>query len=119
MMVSATELRNRLMSGAMSVDARKKPKRAATIAGPTFIDLDRIITTRTIASNSAADREITTADHFLFRFLAGPGTAAAPPASPVPMVPPVTDNQRPYDTRPIVPFPWASPGTPRATPGRR
>jgi hypothetical protein len=49
------------------VDARKKPKRAATTAGHTFMDLDRIMTNRTTPSSSAADREITTADHFLFR----------------------------------------------------
>jgi len=66
-MVSATELRNRLMSGAMFVEARKKPNSAAMIAGPSFMVLERIITTRTIANSSAADREITTADHFLFR----------------------------------------------------
>jgi hypothetical protein len=66
-MVSATEFRKRLTSGAMFVDARKKPKRAATMAGPTFMDLDLIITNSTIASNSTADAEITTVDHFLFR----------------------------------------------------
>jgi len=65
--VSASDVRNRLTDGAMFVEARKNPKRAATIAGPTFTDLLLIITTRTIASNSTADREITTADHFLFR----------------------------------------------------
>jgi hypothetical protein len=51
----------------MFVEARKNPKRAATIAGPTLTDLLLIITTRTIANSSTADREITTTDHFLFR----------------------------------------------------
>jgi len=51
----------------MFVEARKNPNRAAIMAGPTLMDLLRIITTRTIASNSTADREITTADHFLNR----------------------------------------------------
>jgi hypothetical protein len=65
-MVSATEFRKLLTSGAMFVEARKNPKRAATIAGPALMELLLIITTRTMASNSTADREITTADHFLF-----------------------------------------------------
>ena len=37
LMVSAIEFRNRLIDGAMPVDARKKPKSTATIAGPALI----------------------------------------------------------------------------------
>lgn len=65
LMVSAMELRNRFMDGAMPVEARKKPKRMATIAGPALIEPPRINTTRMIANSSTTDSEMATTDHTL------------------------------------------------------
>lgn len=63
LMVSARELRKRLIDGAMPVEARKKPNRIATIAGPALIDPPRISTTRMIANSSTTDSEMATTDH--------------------------------------------------------
>jgi hypothetical protein len=78
--VSATELRNRWIDGATPVDARKKPKSAATIAGPAFIEPPRIITTRMIAKSSTTDSEMATTDHTLASSLLAPPTAVVPRA---------------------------------------
>ena len=85
LMVSATELRNRLMSGAMSRGGEEEAEeRGDDRPGPPLSSSARIITTRTIASNSTADREITTADHFLFRFLPVRGPRRAPRLARIP-----------------------------------
>ena len=60
LMLSATELRKLLIAGAIPVDARKKPKSTATMAGPALIDPPRMSTTRTIANNSTTDSEMAT-----------------------------------------------------------
>lgn len=62
-MVSAIEFRKRLIDGAMPVDARKKPKSTATIAGPALIEPPLINTTRMIANSSTTDSEMATTDH--------------------------------------------------------
>jgi hypothetical protein len=83
LIVSAIEFRNRLMDGAMPVEARKKPKRMATMAGPALIDPPRINTTRMIANSSTTDSEMATTDHTLGRSAPGPGTRPrAPPPGP-------------------------------------
>src|SRR5690606_14018792 len=67
LIVSAIELRNRLMDGAMPVEARKKPKSTATIAGPALMEPPLISTTRMIANSSTTDSEMATTDHTLDR----------------------------------------------------
>lgn len=81
LMVSATELRNRWMSSAMPVEARKKPKSTATTAGPPLIDPPRINTTRTIPNRSTTDSEMATTDHTL-RSVRSPGPEVQPRAPP-------------------------------------
>ncbi len=48
------------MSSAMPVEARKKPKRMATTAGPALIVPPRIRTTRMIPNKSTTDSEMAT-----------------------------------------------------------
>src|SRR5215218_6658168 len=67
LIVSAIELRKRLIDGAMPVEARKKPKRMATMAGAALIDPPLISTTRMIANRSTTDSEMATTDHTLGR----------------------------------------------------
>lgn len=55
------------MSSAMPVEARKKPKRTATIAGPALMEPPRSSTTRMIANSSTTDSEMATTDHTLGR----------------------------------------------------
>lgn len=66
-MVSAIEFMNLLIDGAMPVDARKKPKSAATIAYPGLIEPPRIRTTRMIANINTTDSEMATTAHTLGR----------------------------------------------------
>lgn len=63
----AIESRKRLIDGAMPVEARKKPKRAAMTAGPALMLPPRIMTTRMIANSSTTDSEMATTDHTLGR----------------------------------------------------
>ena len=69
------------MDGAMPVDARKKPKSTATMAGPALIDPPRINTTRMIANSSTTDSEMATTDHTLGRS-ALPARGCQPRAPP-------------------------------------
>lgn len=72
-MVSAIEFMNLLIDGAMPVDARKKPKSTATIAGPGLMEPPRIRTTRMIANISTTDSEMATTDSHPWSVrLAGP-----------------------------------------------
>ncbi len=48
------------MDGAIPVEARKKPKSTATIAGPALSDPLRMSTTRMIANSSTTDSEMAT-----------------------------------------------------------
>lgn len=67
------------MDGAMPVEARKKPKSTATIAGPGLMLPPLISTTRMIANSSTTDSEMATTDHTLGRFaLPAWGTAPHP-----------------------------------------
>lgn len=81
LMVCAIESRNRWIDGAMPVDARKKPKSTATIAGPALIDPPRISTTRMIANSSTTDSEMATTHHTL-RSVRSPGPGMQPLAPP-------------------------------------
>ncbi|GAA1302988.1 hypothetical protein GCM10009647_019910 [Streptomyces sanglieri] len=88
-MVSAIEFMNLLIDGAMPVDARKKPKSAATIAGPGLIEPPRIRTTRMIANINTTDSEMATTAHTLGRS-ALPARRCAAEHSSVPSIVPPT-----------------------------
>lgn len=81
LIVCAIESRNRWMDGAIPVDARKKPKSTATMAGPALIDPPRISTTRMIANSSTTDSEMATTDHTL-RSVRSPGPRVQPRTPP-------------------------------------
>lgn len=81
LIVCAIESRNRWMDGAIPVDARKKPKSTATMAGPALIDPPRISTTRMIANSSTTDSEMATTDHTL-RSVRSPGPGVQPRTPP-------------------------------------
>lgn len=76
LMALAIEFIASLMVGAAPVEARKKPKSTATMAGPDFMEPPRIITTRMIPNSSTTDSEMATTDHTLGRN-ASPGPGAA------------------------------------------
>ncbi|CAK7284570.1 hypothetical protein SGPA1_30443 [Streptomyces misionensis JCM 4497] len=83
---SAIEFRNRLMDGAMPLEARKKPKSMATMAGPGLRFFPLMSTTRMTANSSTTDSEMATTDHTLGRSLSRPGGTARTPARTI--VPP-------------------------------
>ena len=88
LMVSAIEFMNLLIDGAMPVDARKKPKSTATIAGPALMEPPRISTTRMIANRSTTDSEMATTDHTLGRSALPARKRAAEHSSVASIVPP-------------------------------
>ena len=89
LMLSAIELRNLLIEGAMPVEARKNPKSTATIAGPPLMEPFRINMTRMTANSSTTDSEMATTAHTLVVGTPHPpwgsaGTATPPRPSIVP-----------------------------------
>lgn len=125
-MVSAMELRKRLIDGAIPVEARKKPKSIATIAGPGLIDFPRISTTRTTANNTTTDSEMATIAHTLMvgscpKHFSGPGVRLRRHTPAAPIVPPTRCVQQPGDSHSSRrTAPWTPSGScaPRATPDR-
>lgn len=100
------------MDGAIPVEARKKPKSMATMAGPALMEPPRSSTTRMIANISTTDSEMATTDHTLGRSLSRPADAS--PAHPAgTIVPPTRLPYAAADTSSATPL---APGT--ALPGK-
>jgi hypothetical protein len=101
------------MDGAMPVDARKKPKSTATMAGPALIDPPLISTTRMIANSSTTDSEMATTDHTL-RSVHSPGPEMQPRTPP----PEPSCHQRAPRMRQVTHrWPTAGPGANRGSVG--